>query len=166
METPTEPLPQICTNNVAATDQLFMGLAYAEAVAAGQRHEVPVGAVLVDADGMVLARDGNRTIELSDPCAHAEILALRAGGIRLRNYRLAGATLFVTLEPCLMCMGAMIHARLARLVFAALDPKAGAAVSRYQIGRDQRLNHTMTIKPGPMATECSSLLRDFFKARR
>ena len=115
---------------------------------------------------MVLAREGNRTIELSDPCAHAEILALRAGGIRLRNYRLAGATLFVTLEPCLMCMGAMIHARLARLVFAALDPKAGAAVSRYQIGRDQRLNHIMAIKPGPMATECSNLLRDFFKARR
>jgi len=147
-------------------DHLFMGLAHAEAVAAGRRHEVPVGAVLVDACGVVLAQDGNRTIELSDPCAHAEILALRAGGMKLQNYRLSGATLFVTLEPCLMCMGAMIHARLARLVFAALDPKAGAALSRYQIGHDQRLNHTLIINQGPMATECSALLRDFFKARR
>ncbi len=149
-----------------ATDYQFMGLAYAEAVAASLRHEVPVGAVLVDAAGTVLAKDGNRTIELSDPCAHAEILALRAGGGKKGNYRLSGATLFVTLEPCLMCMGAMVHARLARLVFAALDPKAGAAVSRYQIGRDQRLNHTLTIDQGPMAIECSALLRDFFRARR
>jgi len=149
-----------------AAEKLFMGLAYAEAVAAGLRHEVPVGAVLVDADGAVLAQDGNRTIELSDPCAHAEILALRSGGMKLQNYRLSGATLFVTLEPCLMCMGAMIHARLARLVFAALDPKAGAALSRYQVGHDQRLNHTLVINQGVMASECSALLRDFFKARR
>ncbi len=150
----------------AATDQHFMELAYAEAVAAGLRHEVPVGAVLVDAEGVVLAQDGNRTIELSDPCAHAEILVMRAGAEKLRNYRLSGATLFVTLEPCLMCMGAMIHARLARLVFAALDPKAGAAVSRYQVGRDQRLNHTLMIGQGLMAPECSELLRDFFRVRR
>ena len=127
---------------------------------------MPVGAVLVDAEGEVLAKNGNRTIELSDPSAHAEILALRAGGARQGNYRLAGATLFVTLEPCLMCMGAMIHARLARLVFAALDPKAGAACSRYQIGRDQLLNHTLVIDQGPMAIECGDLLRDFFRARR
>lgn len=143
-----------------------MALAYAEAVAAGLRHEVPVGAVLVDAEGVVLARDGNRTIELCDPCAHAEILALRAGGVKQGNYRLSGATLFVTLEPCLMCTGAMIHARLARLVFAALDPKAGAVVSRYQIGRDRRLNHTLVIDQGCMATECGELLREFFKVRR
>ena len=149
-----------------ATDQQFMELAYAEAVAAARRHEVPVGAVLVGAEGVVLARDGNRTIELSDPCAHAEILVMRAGAEKLKNYRLSGATLFVTLEPCLMCMGAMIHARLARLVFAALDPKAGAAVSRYEVGRDRRLNHTLAIDQGVMAAECSALLRDFFKVRR
>ena len=143
-----------------------MGLAHAEAVAASQRHEVPVGAVLVGLDGTVLARDGNRTIELSDPSAHAEILVLRAAGMKLGNYRLTGATLFVTLEPCLMCMGAMVHARLDRLVFAALDPKAGAAVSRYQIGRDQLLNHTLMISQGPMAHPCGELLREFFKARR
>ena len=143
-----------------------MELAYAEAVAAGLRHEVPVGAVLVDAAGVVLARDGNRTIELSDPCAHAEILVLRSSGGKLRNYRLSGATLFVTLEPCLMCIGAMIHARLERLVFAALDPKAGAVVSRYQIGRDRLLNHTLAVSQGLMAPECGELLRDFFRVRR
>ena len=156
----------MCADTFEETEYLFMGLAYAEAVAAGLRHEVPVGAVLVDADGVVLAQNGNRTIELSDPCAHAEILALRSGGMKLQNYRLSGATLFVTLEPCLMCMGAMIHARIARLVFAALDPKAGAALSRYQVGHDQRLNHTLVINHGAMASECSDLLRDFFKARR
>lgn len=160
------PIRKLGVGEIEAMEELFMGLAYAEAVAAGLRHEVPVGAVLVNADGVVLAQTGNRTIELSDPCAHAEILALRSGGMKLQNYRLPGATLFVTLEPCLMCMGAMIHARLARLVFAALDPKAGAASSRYQVGRDQRLNHTLTITQGPLANECSDLLRDFFKARR
>jgi tRNA(adenine34) deaminase len=149
-----------------AEDDRFMALAYAEAVAAGLRHEVPVGAVLVGADGTVLARDGNRTIELSDPTAHAELLVLRAAGIRQGNYRLLGATLFATLEPCLMCMGAMIHARLFRLVFAALDPKAGAAVSRYQIGRDRLLNHTLEMTHGPMALACGALLTDFFRARR
>jgi tRNA(adenine34) deaminase len=149
-----------------AEDERFMALAYAEAVAAGLRHEVPVGAVLVGADGTVLARAGNRTIELSDPSAHAEVLALRAAGARQGNYRLVGATLFVTLEPCLMCMGAMIHARLARLVFGALDPKAGAAVSRYRIGCDQLLNHTLAIAHGPMALVCGELLTDFFRARR
>lgn len=147
-------------------DRHFMELAYAEAVAASLRQEVPVGAVLVDAEGGLLAKDGNRTIELSDPSAHAEMLVLRAGGEARQNYRLSGVTLYVTLEPCLMCMGAMIHARLERLVFAALDPKAGAAVSRYQIGRDLRLNHTLAIRQGVMAAECGVLLRDFFKARR
>jgi len=143
-----------------------MGLALAEARAAALRLEVPIGAVLIDADGVVLARDSNRTIELSDPTAHAEILALRAGGRRVGNYRLPGATMFVTLEPCLMCIGAMIHARLSRLVFASLDPKAGAALSRYQIGQDQRLNHALVIEQGPLSDQCSALLRSFFQARR
>ncbi|MBA3015768.1 MAG: tRNA adenosine(34) deaminase TadA [Proteobacteria bacterium] len=143
-----------------------MVMAYAEAKAAGLRDEVPVGAVLVDTAGRILARNGNRTIELSDPSAHAEMLVLRAGGAVRGNYRLEGATLFVTLEPCLMCMGAMIHARLARLVFATLDPKTGAAVSLYQVGRDGRLNHQLAVNQGPMADECGTLLRDFFKMRR
>ncbi|MDD5758254.1 MAG: tRNA adenosine(34) deaminase TadA [Desulfobulbaceae bacterium] len=147
-------------------ERKFMELAYEEAVQAGLRQEVPIGAVLVDADGLVLAQDGNRTIELSDPSAHAEILVLRAGGLSSQNYRLTGATLFVTLEPCLMCMGALIHARLAHVVFAALDPKAGAAVSRYQIGQDQRLNHSLIVSQGPMASQCGELLRNFFKAKR
>jgi len=147
-------------------DRHFMAMAYGEAEAAARRDEVPVGAVLVDADGNILGRDGNRTIELSDPSAHAEMLVLRAGGAAVGNYRLEGATLFVTLEPCLMCMGAMIHARLDRLVFAACDPKTGAAVSRYQIGRDQLLNHRLTVTQGPMAEECGALLRDFFRMRR
>lgn len=164
--TRAETAQEICAQDLEATAQRFMGLAYEEAVAAGLRHEVPVGAVLVDAEGVVLARNGNRTIELSDPCAHAEILTLRAGGMKSGNYRLSGATLYVTLEPCLMCMGAMIHARLRRLVFAAPDPKAGAAVSRYRIGHDQQLNHTIDIRQGPMTAESSDLLREFFKARR
>ncbi len=154
--------------NQVETDLKFLRLAQAQAGAAGRRGEVPVGAVLVGADGQPLAQDGNRTIELSDPCAHAEILVLRAAGARLGNYRLPGATLYVTLEPCLMCMGAMIHARLARLVFAVPDPKAGAAVSRYRIGQDRMLNHTIRIDQaeGEISTECVGLLKDFFRVRR
>lgn len=151
---------------VKKMERYCMGLAYGEAVQAGLRQEVPIGAVLVDANGLVLAQDGNRTIELSDPSAHAEILVLRASGMRSQNYRLSGATLFVTLEPCLMCMGALIHARLTRVVFAALDPKTGAAVSRYQIGQDKRLNHNLIVSQGPMARECGELLQNFFKTRR
>lgn len=150
----------------AVTDYRFMAMAYAEAKAAGQRNEVPVGALLVDVEGRVLAKDGNRTIELSDPSAHAEILVLREAGAAVGNYRLEGTTLYVTLEPCLMCMGAMIHARLARLVFATFDPKTGAAVSRYQIGSDALLNHRLAVNTGPMAEECGELLRNFFKIRR
>lgn len=165
-QTLTQTALKMAPDRDRAIELQFMGLAYREAVKAGLRHEVPVGAVLVDANGLVLAQDGNRTIELSDPSAHAEILVLRAGGMRSQNYRLAGATLFVTLEPCLMCMGAVIHARLARIVFASLDPKAGAALSRYHIGQDQQLNHSLIVSQGSMANECSTLLRDFFKARR
>lgn len=147
-------------------DDRFMSMAFAEAMAAGQRNEVPVGALLVDAEGGILGRNGNRTIELSDPSAHAEMLVLRAAGAAVGNYRLDGTTLYVTLEPCLMCMGTMIHARVARLVFAAFDPKTGAAVSRYQIGSDNLLNHRLVIDQGPMAGECGELLRDFFRVRR
>lgn len=144
----------------------FMQLAYEQAVMAGARGEVPIGAVLVAADGEILARAGNQTIDLSDPAAHAEVLVLRAAAQKLANYRLAGTTLYVTLEPCVMCMGALIHARVSHLVFAAHDPKAGAVESRYQLGTDGKLNHTLTYESGPMTEPCAKLLRDFFRQRR
>ena len=143
-----------------------MQIAYAEAIKAADRGEVPVGAVLVGGDGGVMSQAGNCTIEHCDPSAHAEIMVLREAGRMAANYRLVDATIYVTLEPCIMCMGAMIHARVARLVFAALDPKTGAVVSRYQIGTDGLLNHSLLIESGVMADECGQLLKDFFKARR
>ncbi len=144
----------------------YMQMAYEQAVKAGERGEVPVGAVLVDGDGKVLAQDGNRSIELSDPCGHAEIIVLRQGGQQAQNYRLAGATLYVTLEPCVMCVGAMIHARIRRLVFATPDPKTGAVSSLYSIAGDGKQNHSLEIESGVLADECSELLRDFFKKKR
>lgn len=127
--------------------------------------EVPVGAVLV-ADGRVIAESWNRPVALADPTAHAEILALRAAGQALGNYRLADATLYVTLEPCAMCAGAMVHARIARLVYGAHDPKAGAAGSVFELLRTQALNHRVEVVPGVLAEECGELLRTFFQARR
>jgi len=143
-----------------------MQLAYEQALSAAERGEVPIGAVLVDCDGKVLALDGNRCIEFSDPSAHAEILVLRKAGRQLANYRLTGTTLYVTLEPCIMCTGALIHARVGRLVYGAADPKAGAIVSQYQVGSDGRLNHALVISSGLMAEQCGRLLQNFFKARR
>ncbi len=144
----------------------FMELALKEARCAARRGEVPVGAVLVDASGNILARDGNRSIEHCDPAGHAEMMVLRAAGRRVGNYRLTGTTLYVTLEPCLMCAGAMVHARIGRLVYGALDPKAGAVVSLFTIGSDERLNHVMEIEGGVLAAESAALLRDFFRQRR
>ena len=132
-----------------------------DAAAAG---EVPVGAVLVK-DGLALGYGANSPISAHDPTAHAEIRAIRQAAKRIKNYRLGG-TLYVTLEPCLMCMGAIIHSRIERLVFGARDPKTGAAQSIYQIGTDQRLNHSLTIEGGLLNERCSSLLRVFFQERR
>ncbi|OGQ94513.1 MAG: tRNA-specific adenosine deaminase [Deltaproteobacteria bacterium RIFOXYD12_FULL_57_12] len=148
------------------TDEAMMRLALQEAQAAAARGEVPVGAVLVDRQGAILAAAGNRTIELHDPAGHAELLALRAAGRLLGNYRLAGVTLYVTLEPCVMCAGAMIHARIERLVFGTRDPKTGGVVSLYPIGQDNRLNHAFLLREGVLAAECAGLLQEFFKARR
>lgn len=134
-----------------------------EALSAG---EVPVGAVLADQEGRILARAHNQPIGRADPTAHAEILVLRQGGTLCRNYRLNGAVLVVTIEPCLMCMGAAVNARIARLVFGAPDPKAGAAGSLYAIHQDQRLNHRVEVTSGIMGDECSALLKAFFQARR
>jgi tRNA(adenine34) deaminase len=146
-------------------DDLWMGRALAQARAAAVRGEVPVGAVLIGAEG-VLAEAGNGPIGQHDPTAHAEILVLREGANKRGNYRLSGTTLYVTLEPCLMCMGALLHARVDRLVYGAVDPKSGAADSLYSIGRDGRLNHSLAVTGGVLAAECGELLRTFFQNRR
>lgn len=127
--------------------------------------EVPVGAVLVAADGLV-AEGWNAPVERSDPTAHAEIQALRAAGGALRNYRLPGTTLYVTMEPCPMCAGALVHARVSRLVFGANDYRAGAAGTVFDIVRAPDLNHRIAVTGGILESECRSLVQDFFRARR
>ncbi len=146
-------------------DELYMRRALALAACAEAEGEVPVGAVLV-AGGEVIAETWNRCITLSDPAGHAEVLALRAGGQALGNYRLPGATLYVTLEPCAMCAGAMVHARIARLVYGAADPKTGAAGSVFDLVRAPELNHRVEVTAGVLGDECGALLRAFFLARR
>ena len=143
-----------------------MALAYDEAVRAAGRGEVPVGAVVVDGDGRVLAAAGNRTIADHDPSAHAEMVALRAAGRVQGNHRLVGCTLYVTLEPCVMCAGAMVQARLQRVVYGARDPKGGALDTCYRIGSDGLLNHRLRVEGGLMADESATLLQEFFRARR
>ncbi len=132
---------------------------------AEEQGEVPVGAVVV-LDGEVIGRGWNRNIALDDPTAHAEILALREAAAAMNNHRLPGCTLYVTLEPCCMCAGAMIHARIARVVYGADDPKTGAAGSVFDVLADARHNHRMVITPGVLAANSSSLLLSFFRARR
>ncbi len=150
----------------AETDLYFMRLALQEARKAGELGEVPVGAVIIDETGTVLASAGNRSIVDRDPAGHAEIVALRAAGQKLDNYRLLNTTLYVTIEPCVMCAGAIVHARIGRLVFGALDHKAGAVVSRYRIGRDGKLNHQLEFEGGVLAEECAELLTSFFRKKR
>ena len=139
--------------------------ALALAEEAGRRGEVPVGAVLVGA-GAVIARAANAPIERNDPTAHAEILVLREAGRCLGNYRLTGTTLYVTLEPCPMCAAALVHARVARLVYAAPDPKTGAAGSLMNLAQDPRLNHRLEVEGGLMADAATAMLQEFFRARR
>jgi tRNA(adenine34) deaminase len=143
-----------------------MQLALAQAAQAQQLGEVPVGAVLVDAQGELLSTGFNRTIIDHDPTAHAEIVALRAGAKQVQNYRLPGASLYVTLEPCAMCLGAMLHARLARVVFGALDPKTGVCGSVLNLALEKQLNHHTQVQGGVLAQECGETLRQFFKERR
>ncbi len=147
-------------------DWHYMGEALDQAREALTAGEVPVGAVLVGEGGEILARAFNRPIGLNDPTAHAEVLALRAAAQRLGNYRLPGVSLYVTIEPCLMCLGAMLTARLKRLVFGASDPKGGACVSLYRIPEDSRLNHHLEVTGGVREAECRQLLQQFFQARR
>jgi tRNA(adenine34) deaminase len=147
------------------TDHEFMELAVQEALQASQAGEVPVGAVLVQ-DGEVVARDHNRPISLNDPTAHAEILALRAGAARMGNYRLSGCELYVTIEPCLMCAGAIVQSRVSRLIYGARDEKGGAVKSLYHILEDPRLNHRVRVIEGVLGEQCQEIMQAFFSARR
>jgi tRNA(adenine34) deaminase len=146
-------------------DSGFMGLALDLAREAGAADEVPVGALIV-LDGEVVGRGFNQPIGRHDPTAHAEIMALRDAATRLGNYRLPGCTLYVTLEPCAMCAGAIMHARIDRVVFGARDPKTGAAGSIIDLFAETRLNHHTSVVGGVLAEECGSLLSSFFAARR
>ena len=147
------------------TDLNAMQAALDEARAAAAAGEVPIGAVVVRA-GQIVARGQNRTLRDQDPTAHAEIVALRAAAAAIQNYRLPGCTLFVTLEPCAMCAGAMIHARLDRLVYAVADPKTGACGSVLAVLNHPQLNHQMQVEQGVLADEAAELLRSFFRERR
>ena len=153
-------------NAAAAQDENFLRRALEQARLAEAAGEVPIGAVLTGPDGAVLALAQNRVLRDHDPTAHAEMLALRAAGAALGNYRLLGCTLYVTLEPCAMCAGAMTHARLARLVYGATDPKAGAAGSVLSVLNHPQLNHKLVISGGLLAEECGALLQNFFRQRR
>ncbi len=147
-------------------DVAAMRLALAQARLAGEAGEVPVGAVVLDADGVVIGEGFNTTITGHDPTAHAEVVALRRAAAAVGNYRLPGASLFVTLEPCVMCVGALLHARLARVVYGALDPKTGACHSVLQLPAVGQINHQTRFEPGLLAAECGDLLQDFFRERR
>ena len=148
------------------SDEAFMRLAYEEAISAGLRGEVPVGAVLVGNDKEIISRAHNLCETSFDPTAHAEIIAIREAAKKHQSIRINESTIYVTLEPCSMCIGAIVLARLRRLVFGAGDPKSGAVVSNYNIGSDGRLNHIVEVSGGVLERECAQLLRDFFQGLR
>lgn len=150
---------------MSTADTDFMRAAFALAQAAGERGEVPVGAVVV-LDGQIVGQGANAPIASQDPSAHAEMLALRDAAQRLGNYRLPGATLYVTLEPCAMCAGAIFHSRIARVVFGTRDNKTGAAGSVINLFAEPRLNHHAQVESGVLAEDCGKLLSDFFAGRR
>lgn len=147
-------------------DEKFMRLAIEQAQIAGRIGEVPIGAVITDGRDIIVSSGYNLRESGNDPTAHAEVIAIRKAGEAFGSWRLEGAAMYVTIEPCLMCMGAIILARIGRLVFGARDPKAGAVFSVYDIGNDRRLNHTVEVTEGVCTEECSSLLKDFFKTLR
>jgi tRNA(Arg) A34 adenosine deaminase TadA len=148
-----------------ASDETWMNEALLLARRAGEEQEVPVGAVIVR-ECNIIGRGWNRNIGLHDPSAHAEIMAMREAGVALGNHRLTACTLYVTLEPCMMCAGAMIHARLDRIVYGASDPKTGAAGGKFDLLSDLVHNHAPLVDGGCLADECSTLLKDFFRQRR
>lgn len=147
-------------------DERWMREAMREAEAAAEAGDVPVGAVVIGKDGALLGRGRNRREAHQDPTAHAEVDALRSAAAALGHWRLEGATVFVTLEPCPMCAGALVNARVARLVYGCPDPKAGAIDTLFQIGRDSRLNHRFEAQGGVLGDACAGLLRDFFAGLR
>jgi tRNA(adenine34) deaminase len=149
-----------------AEQEKYMQLAIKQAEKAGQKDEVPIGAVVVAPGGKILATAHNQVITLDDPTGHAEILALRRACRNIGNYRLLNTTIYVTVEPCLMCMGAIIHARLTCLVFGTRDPKWGAAGSLYDLAGDSRLNHRLQVVAGVRETACRELMQTFFRNKR
>jgi len=155
----------IAVDTVEMTDESFMRHALELARRAQDEGEVPVGAVVV-LEERIIGEGWNRPISASDPTAHAEVQAMRAAAATLRNYRLLGATLYVTLEPCAMCVGAMFHARIRRVVFGAADPKTGAAGSTVNLFEERRLNHHALVQGGVLAAESGALLSSFFASRR
>lgn len=150
---------------MAESDEILMRAALEEARAAAETAEVPIGAVIV-AGGTIVGRGQNRVLRDLDPAAHAEIVAMRAAAQTIGNYRLVDCELYCTIEPCVMCAGAMIHARVKRLVYGASDPKAGAAGSVLSVVNHAQLNHQVAVTPGVLAEECGTLLREFFRERR
>ena len=147
------------------SDQFWMSNAVELAKQAGELGEVPVGAVLILDDKMI-GKGRNQSIELNDPSAHAEIQALREGASKIGNYRLIGSKIYVTIEPCTMCLGAMVHARIEKLVFGAKEPKSGAVTSANDILRQNSFNHRFKVLDGILEDECSQLMKNFFRARR
>lgn len=143
-----------------------MDLALEQAKKAANMDEVPVGAVIVDKSGRIIGHGYNQPLAMNDPTAHAEILALRMGAAEAGNYRIPGATLYTTIEPCIMCMGAIIHARIARLVYGACDPKWGAAGSLYNFASDKRLNHNLEVVSGVCCNNAKKIIRSFFRDKR
>ncbi|MBL8220913.1 MAG: tRNA adenosine(34) deaminase TadA [Bryobacterales bacterium] len=158
-------MPDIPDEQRKQADEQFMRMAIAQARIAGANGEVPVGAVLVR-DGVLLAQAANSVIAGSDPTAHAEIIALRQAGLATRNYRLEGTTLYVTLEPCIMCAGALVHARVERLVFGARDLRFGGVRAKFRLADSDILNHQVQISEGVLGVECLELLKSFFESRR
>jgi tRNA(adenine34) deaminase len=162
---PASGAHMLFSDGMSETDRAFMQIALDEAREAERAGEVPVGAVIT-LDGREIARGSNRTLRDCDPTAHAEIVALRAAARAAGNHRLPGSTLYATIEPCAMCAGAIVQARLARLVYGAADPKGGAVRTCFAVLNDPQLNHRMEITAGLMAEECAGLLQSFFSSRR
>jgi len=162
----TGKLPDVSASGPLQSDEYYMRLAMEQAHQAELAGEVPVGAVIVDPGGEVIACGQNMVLRSHDPSAHAEVVAMRRAGSRLSNYRLPGLTLYVTLEPCTMCLGALFHARIARLVYGAADPKTGACGGRLDLTGHGLINFHCTVQGGVMAAECGQMLTEFFRRKR
>jgi tRNA(adenine34) deaminase len=159
---------RFCDNELSMTDSdlEFMRIALSEAEKARDLEEVPIGACIVSAEGEVLSAGSNRTITNNDPTAHAEILVIRAAAAKIGNYRLTGTTIYTTIEPCAMCAGALVNARVARLVFGARDERFGAVETRFRLCDSPELNHRLEIESEVLAVECRSIMQEFFRGRR